>query len=76
MTSLAVRLGRAIARLRREKGLSQEKFAQLVGVHRTYMGAVERGEKNLSIKSAERIARGLGIRVSALFEEAERGRGS
>lgn len=70
MSTLTVRLGRAIARLRKEKGLSQEKFAQQVGVHRTYMGAVERGEKNLSIKNAERIARGLGIKVSALFEEA------
>lgn len=76
MTTLAARLGRAIQRLRRERGFSQEKFAQHVGVHRTYMGAVERGEKNLSIKSAEKIARGLGIKVSALFEEAERGRGS
>lgn len=74
MTTLAARLGRVIQRLRREKGLSQEKFAQYVGVHRTYMGAVERGEKNLSIKSAEKIARGLGVKLSFLIEEAERAR--
>lgn len=72
MTTLAARLGRVIQRIRREKGFSQEQFAQHVGVHRTYMGAVERGEKNLSIKSAEKIARGLGIKLSLLVEEAER----
>ncbi len=42
-------------------GLSQEDFADHVGVHRTYMGALERGERNLTLKSLERIADRLGL---------------
>lgn len=41
---------------REARGLSQEAFADLVGVHRTYMGGLERGERNLTLKSLERIA--------------------
>lgn len=53
MPSLQVKLGRAIQRLRRDKGFSQESFADHVGVHRTYMGALERGEKNLRLLSID-----------------------
>lgn len=53
------------------KGFSQEAFADAVGVHRTYMGAVERGETNISLDNIVRIADGLGIKVSSLFVEAE-----
>ena len=42
-------------------GLSQEAFADLVGVHRTYMGGLERGERNLTLKSVERIADRIGV---------------
>lgn len=41
---------------RKARGLSQEAFADVLGVHRTYMGAIERGERNLTLKSVERIA--------------------
>ena len=41
---------------RLERGLSQEAFAEVVGVHRTYMGGLERGERNLTLKSLEHIA--------------------
>jgi transcriptional regulator with XRE-family HTH domain len=50
-------VGRYLRRYRQERGLSQEAFADLVGVHRTYMGGVERGERNLTLQSVERIAR-------------------
>ena len=46
---------------RAERGLSQEAFADVVGVHRTYMGGLERGERNLTLKSVERIATQLGL---------------
>ena len=46
---------------RAERGLSQEAFADVVGVHRTYMGGLERGERNLTLKSVERIAAQLGL---------------
>lgn len=48
--------GRNLRAYREARGLSQEAFAQLLGVHRTYMGGVERGERNLTLKSVERIA--------------------
>lgn len=46
---------------REERGLSQEAFAVVIGVHRTYMGGVERGERNLTLKSLERIAARAGL---------------
>lgn len=49
-------VGRNLRAYREAKGLSQEAFADVVGVHRTYMGGVERGERNLTLRSVERIA--------------------
>lgn len=49
-------VGRNLRAYRQERGLSQEAFADLVGVHRTYLGGLERGERNLTLKSLERIA--------------------
>ncbi|MDQ1138443.1 transcriptional regulator with XRE-family HTH domain [Microbacterium sp. SORGH_AS 1204] len=57
-------LGRNLRRYREERGLSQEAFADVLGVHRTYMGGVERGERNLTLKSVERIA--VSIEIDAL----------
>lgn len=54
-------LGRNLRRYREERGLSQEAFADVLGVHRTYMGGVERGERNLTLRSVERIAGVLGV---------------
>lgn len=65
-------LGMAVRELRKAKGFSQESFADEVGLHRTYMGAVERGEQNLTIKNVVRVARTLGIEPSTLLAEAER----
>lgn len=49
-------VGRNLRAYRTARGLSQEAFAEVVGVHRTYMGGLERGERNLTLKSVERIA--------------------
>ncbi len=49
-------VGRNLRAYRQARGLSQEAFADLVGVHRTYMGGLERGERNLTLRSVERIA--------------------
>jgi transcriptional regulator with XRE-family HTH domain len=49
-------LGANLRRHREAQGLSQEAFADRLGYHRTYMGGVERGERNLTLKSVERIA--------------------
>lgn len=53
--------GRNLRAHREGRGLSQEAFADVVGVHRTYMGGVERGERNLTLRSVERIADRIGV---------------
>lgn len=65
-------MGVAIRRLRREAGLSQEDFAERCGLHRTYIGAIERGEKVISIAVAEKVARALGLSLPDFFREVER----
>ena len=67
-------LGRAIRQLRAKAGYSQEAFALVAGLHRTYMGAVERGERNISLENIERVAGALGVSVSRLLAHAEEAR--
>ena len=74
MATLRIRLGRAVRRLRTAAGYSQESFADECGLHRTYMGAVERGETNISLDNIERIARALRLTPAQLLAEAERER--
>lgn len=54
-------VGRNLRRYRLERGLSQEDFADVVGVHRTYLGGVERGERNLTLRSVEKLAGIIGV---------------
>jgi transcriptional regulator with XRE-family HTH domain len=61
------RVGRNLRRHRKAAGLSQEDFAEALGVHRTYVGGIERGERNLTLQSVERIAARLGIEPIELF---------
>jgi len=62
--------GAAIRAKRRELGVSQEDFAELCDLHRTYVGQVERGEKNISFINVLRIAKAFRSKPSALFGEA------
>ena len=55
-------LGQNIRRWRERQNLSQEALADRLGLHRTYVGGIERGERNLSLKSVERLAEQLGVR--------------
>lgn len=64
-------VGRNLRRYRQQQGLSQEAFADLVGVHRTYMGGLERGERNLTLQSVERIAAAIDIDPLALMREED-----
>lgn len=68
---LARAFGDTVRELRKAKGLSQEGFADHVGVHRTFMGQVERAESVVSIHTANRIAAGLGLSLSELFGRVE-----
>ena len=61
-------VGRNLRAYRHGRGLSQEAFADLLGVHRTYMGGVERGERNLTLRSVERIADRLKIKPLVLLD--------
>ena len=60
-------LGRNVRALREARGISQEDFAVVLGFHRTYLGAIERGERNLSLKSVERLAAQLGVDAIGLL---------
>lgn len=53
-------LGKNLRAWRTDKGLSQEAFADVLGYHRTYVGGLERGERNVTLKSLERIAGSIG----------------
>lgn len=64
-------LGEIIRVKRKEMGHSQEAFASFCGVHRTYMGAVERGERNISLMNIIRIANALNLQPSELFTLAK-----
>jgi transcriptional regulator with XRE-family HTH domain len=63
-------VGRNLRAYREARGLSQEAFAEVVGVHRTYMGGLERGERNLTLKSVEKIAARIEVDPVALMREA------
>lgn len=54
-------VGENLRRLRTERGLSQEAFADELGFHRTYVGGVERGERNLTLRTVERLAEILAV---------------
>ena len=63
------RVGRNLRAYREAQGLSQEAFAEVVGIHRTYMGGLERGERNLTLRSVERIAEQIEMDPLVLMAE-------
>ena len=68
-SKLLVSLGNNVRLFRNKKGLSQEDLADLCGLHRTYIGMVERGEKNITVLSLYRIATALGVNLEDLVIE-------
>ena len=65
---ITAKIGNRIRELRTQTGLSQEKFAQKIGMDRTYFASVELGKRNISIVNIEKIANGLEISLSELFK--------
>jgi transcriptional regulator with XRE-family HTH domain len=61
-------LGRSLRSLRSAAGLSQEAFADQLGIHRTYVGGLERGERNVTLQTVERIAELLGVPALSLLD--------
>ncbi len=76
MKKIEERFGYRVRELRQAKGLSQEELAFKVGVHRTYLGGIERGERNPSLKNIDLIANALGISLTELFLFRERKTGT
>ena len=67
MSGLQQRVGKRIRELRTKRKWSQEEFADLCNLHRTYIGSVERGERNLTIESLHTIAKTLRVSLSELL---------
>lgn len=65
---IRARLGLNIRRLRTESGLSQEAFADLAGIHRTYVSDIERGARNPTITIVQRLGEALGVNPADLLK--------
>jgi transcriptional regulator with XRE-family HTH domain len=69
--TLQMILGQNLRAIRIARALSQEQFADILGLHRTYMGGVERGERNLTLVSVEKIAQALSVEPISLLSAGE-----
>jgi transcriptional regulator with XRE-family HTH domain len=69
LSSARQRLATNLRSLRAQHKLSQEALADLVGLHRTYVGSVERSERNVSLDNVERLAAALGVDIAELLSE-------
>jgi transcriptional regulator with XRE-family HTH domain len=67
MPEIQKTFGSAVRRRRQDLGISQEKLAELADLDRTYIGGIERGERNPSLVNIEKIANALGVHVAFLF---------
>ncbi len=66
---IKLRFGIKIKELRKQKGLSQEKLANLADIDRTYLPTIEKGERNVSIEVVEKLAKALEVQIKDLFDE-------
>ena len=62
------KFGQKVREERLKLNLSQEKFADMAGVHRTYIGMIERAEKNITLENIQKIAKALNIRIADLLQ--------
>jgi len=67
MEDIKQRIGKNIRRTRLAKSLTQEELAELAGLHFTYIGSVERGERNISVVNLEKIAKALAVETQNLL---------
>ncbi len=67
----AQKFGYTVRHLRRQAGFSQEELAERCCLHRTYIGLIERGERAITIETASKIAKVLGMPLSKFFEQVE-----
>ena len=67
MEDIRIHFGARVRQLRTERGWSQEGLADRAGLHRTYIGSIERGEQNISLENIEKLAATLGVSLAELF---------
>jgi transcriptional regulator with XRE-family HTH domain len=67
MEDIRIRFGKALRRRRQKLGVSQEAFADMCQLDRTYIGGIERGERNVALVNIEKIAKPLRISIAQLF---------
>ncbi len=67
--------GQTVRKLRLSKDISQEKFADMCDLHRTYISDVELGKRNVSLENIEKMTKALDIRISEFFQEVENNAG-
>ena len=66
--SIRVQFGKSVLRLRTKAKLSQERLAELAGLHVSYIGRIERGGQNISLDNVQKLARALKVRPADLFK--------
>lgn len=66
---ILLKFGKNVQEYRKSQSLSQEQLAELAGVHRTYIGMIERAEKNITLCNIEKIATALKVSISKLLED-------
>lgn len=66
-STILIKFGERVKEERLKRGLSQEDLADLAGVHRTYIGMIERAEKNITLINIDRIAKALNLNILELF---------
>ena len=68
MSKLLEAFGKRIRKLRHDRKISQEKLAELATLHRTYIGQIETGVRNLSLKNIEKLSKALKVKIKDLFD--------
>lgn len=68
-SQIDIQFGTRIAELRKQRNISQEELAERCGVHRTYIGSIERGEKSPTLNTMVKFAKGLGLSLSDFFTD-------
>jgi len=69
---ILIKFGEKVRNLRKERGLSQEELSFRAELHRTYIGMIERAEKNITLINIEKIAKALNVEIKELFYEAKK----
>lgn len=67
--NIKAQFGKNTREIRTHRGISQEKLADLSGLHRTYINSIENGKRNVSIENIEKIAKSLNVKITDFFKE-------